>query len=216
MARFDTEERMCQLWFFADVVFYLLQNAHMATAAAWYGLTQTMLLIGTSSPVTIHMDFPNSCMQFQIDVSAFIHMNPATQLYKCIQSGARRHACRLKIHAINNTTILISFPLQPRLALQQALDKSLKRLHVRLQTRLLKFLHLPHRGAVFNKPAVIRTVLPRVHLCQQLGHFWYRKRIEFIDLCALASVTGDGDTDSTCAGVDHEWGFEEMDPLLAD
>jgi hypothetical protein len=71
---------MCQLLFFADVVFYLLQNAHMATAAAWYGWTQAMPLIGTSSPVTIHMYFPNSCIQFQIDVSTFIHMNPATQV----------------------------------------------------------------------------------------------------------------------------------------
>jgi hypothetical protein len=36
---------MCQLLFFADVVFYLPQNAHMAAAAAWYGWTQARLLI---------------------------------------------------------------------------------------------------------------------------------------------------------------------------
>ena len=107
---------MCQLWFFADVVFYL-ECAH-GDRTAWYGWTQARPLIGTSNPVTIHMHFPNSCIQFQIDVSTFIHMNPATQVYKCIRSGARRHACRLKIHAINTTAILISFSLQSRLALQ--------------------------------------------------------------------------------------------------
>jgi hypothetical protein len=72
-ARFDTEERTCQLLSFADVVFYLFQNMRMVTAAAWHGRTQARFLTGTISPVMIYMHFPNSCMQFQIDVNTFIH-----------------------------------------------------------------------------------------------------------------------------------------------
>jgi hypothetical protein len=72
---------MYQLLSFADVVFYLFQNAHMVTAAAWHGWTQARFLTRTINPVMIYMHFPNSCMRCQIDLNTFIPLNPTAQVH---------------------------------------------------------------------------------------------------------------------------------------